>query len=307
MAYNLVVLVKQVPDTKRITGEAMRDDGTVNRSALPAIFNPEDLHALEVALQLRERYGGRVTVLTMGPPQACEVLRQSLERGADEVVLLTDRRAAASDTLATSYILACAVRKVAAAAPVDIVLCGRQAIDGDTAQVPPQTAEKLGWPQITYVDAVEDVSGRRLRAHRNTGTGWERVETALPCLLTVTDQGPAPRPASAKRLMAVKKARSRAEIQMEVGAVMPDATPEGRAAEVEKRAATLAAKSLLIKQWTLDDIAADLAWCGRDGSPTKVKRIQSVVLKGSGFKKIDPTPEAITTMIHELIEDHTIG
>jgi electron transfer flavoprotein beta subunit len=307
MAYNLVVLVKQVPDTKRITGEAMRDDGTVNRSALPAIFNPEDLHALEVALELRERYGGRVTVLTMGPPQACEVLRQSLERGADDVVLLTDRRAAASDTLATSYILACAVRKVAAAAPVDIVLCGRQAIDGDTAQVPPQTAEKLGWPQITYVDAVEDVSGRRLRAHRNTGTGWERVETALPCLLTVTDQGPAPRPASAKRLMAVKKARSRAEIQMEVGAAMPDATPEVRAAEVEMRAAMLAAKSLLIKQWTLDDIAADLAWCGRDGSPTKVKRIQSVVLKGSGFKKIDPTPEAVTTMIHELIEDHTIG
>ena len=307
MAYNLVVLVKQVPDTKRITGEAMRDDGTVNRSALPAIFNPEDLHALEVALELRERYGGRVTVLTMGPPQACEVLRQSLERGADDVVLVTDRRAAASDTLATSYILACAVRKVAAAAPIDIVLCGRQAIDGDTAQVPPQTAEKLGWPQITYVDAVEDVSGRRLRAHRNTGTGWERVEASLPCLLTVTDQGPAPRPASAKRLMAVKKARSRAEIQMEVGAAMPDATPEVRAAEVEKRAAMLAAKSLLIKQWTLDDIAADLAWCGRDGSPTKVKRIQSVVLKGSGFKKIDPTPEAVTTMIHELIEDHTIG
>jgi electron transfer flavoprotein beta subunit len=333
MAYNLVVLVKQVPDTKRITGEAMRDDGTVNRSALPAIFNPEDLHALEVALELRERYGGRVTVLTMGPPQACEVLRQSLERGADDVVLLTDRRAAASDTLATSYILACAVRKVAAealaqddagarpavplrpdagsalpqAGGVDIVLCGRQAIDGDTAQVPPQTAEKLGWTQITYVDAVEEVSGRRLRAHRNTGSGWERVEASLPCLLTVTDQGPAPRPASAKRIMAVKKARSRAEIQMEVGAVMPDATAEVRAAEVEKRAATLAAKSLLLKQWTLDDIAADLARCGRDGSPTKVKRIQSVVLKGSGFKKIDPTPEAVTTMIHELIEDHTIG
>jgi electron transfer flavoprotein beta subunit len=307
MAYNLVVLVKQVPDTKRITGEAMRDDGTVNRSALPAIFNPEDLHALEVALELRERYGGRVTVLTMGPPQACEVLRQSLERGADDVVLLTDRRAAASDTLATSYILACAVRKVAAEAPVDIVLCGRQAIDGDTAQVPPQTAEKLGWPQITYVDAVEDVSGGRLRAHRNTGAGWERVETALPCLLTVTDQGPAPRPASAKRIMAVKKARSRAEIRMEVGAAMPDATPEARAAEVERRAATLAARNLLLKQWTLDDIAADLAWCGRDGSPTKVKRIQSVVLKGSGFRKVEASPEAITRMVHELIEDHTIG
>jgi electron transfer flavoprotein beta subunit len=307
MAYNLVVLVKQVPDTKRITGEAMRDDGTVNRSALSAIFNPEDLHALELALELRERYGGRVTVITMGPPQACEVLRQSLERGADDVALLTDRRAAASDTLATSYILACAVRKVAAEAPVDMVLCGRQAIDGDTAQVPPQTAEKLGWPQITYVDAVEEVSGRRIRAHRNTGSGWERVEAAMPCLLTVTDQGPAPRPASARRLMAVKKARCRAELQAEVNAVMPDATPEARTAEVEKRAAALAAKGLLVKQWTLDDVGADLAWCGRDGSPTKVKRIQSVVLKGSGFKKVEPTPEGVAGMVHELIEDHTIG
>jgi len=307
MAYNLVVMVKQVPDTKRITGEAMRDDGTVNRSALPAIFNPEDLYALELALELRERYGGRVTVITMGPPQACEVLRQSLERGADDVVLITDRRAAASDTLATSYILACAVRKAAAQAPVDMVLCGRQAIDGDTAQVPPQTAEKLGWPQITYVDAVEEVAGGLIRAHRNTGSGWERVEAALPCLLTVTDQGPAPRPASAKRIMAVKKARCRAELQAEASAAMAGAPPEASAAEVEKRAAALAAKGLLIKQWTLDDIGADLAWCGRDGSPTKVKRIQSVVLKGSGFKRVEPAPQAVAGMIHELIEDHTIG
>jgi len=154
---------------------------------------------------------------------------------------------------------------------------------------------------------VEEVVGRRIRAHRNTGSGWERVEAALPCLLTVTDQGPAPRPASAKRIMAVKKARCRAEIQMEVAAAMPDATPEVRAAEAEKRAAALAAKNLLIKQWTLEDIGADLAWCGRDGSPTKVKRIQSVVLKGTGFKKVEPTPEAVSGMIHELIEDHTIG
>ncbi|HUU08909.1 MAG TPA: electron transfer flavoprotein subunit beta/FixA family protein, partial [Phycisphaerae bacterium] len=278
MSYNLVVLVKQVPDTKRITGDAMRDDGTVNRSALPAIFNPEDLHALEMALELRERYGGRVTVVTMGPPQACEVLRQSLERGADDAVLLTDRRAAASDTLATSYILACAVRRVAAAAPVDMVVCGRQAIDGDTAQVPPQTAEKLGWPQVTYVDRVEEVSGGRIRARRNTGSGWERVECPLPCLLTVTDQGPEPRPASARRIMAVKRARCRAELTMEVAAAMPDADAEAREAEVARRAAALQARGLLITQWTLDDIEADLAWCGRDGSPTKVKRIQSVIL-----------------------------
>jgi len=307
MAYHLVVLVKQVPDTKRITGEAMREDGTVNRAALPAIFNPEDLHALELALELRDRYGGRVTVISMGPPQACEVLRDSLERGADDAILLTDRRAAASDTLATSYILSCAIRTVARQTPVDLVLCGRQAIDGDTAQVPPQTAEKLGWPQITYVESVEEVAGRRLRAKRNTGAGWERVEGPLPCLVTVTDGGPHPRPASAKRIMAVKRARCRAEIAQAVAAEMPAATPEAQKAEVEKRAAALQARGFLIKQWTLDDIQADLAWCGRDGSPTKVKRIQSVILKGSGFKKIEATGDAIATMVHELIEDHTIG
>lgn len=297
MAYNIVVLIKQVPDTKRITGEAMRDDGTVNRSALPAVFNPEDLHALEAALELKERYGGRVTVVTMGPPMACEVLRESLERGTDDVVLITDRRAAASDTLATSYILSCAVRKLAAKKPVDLVVCGRQAIDGDTAQVPPQTAEKLGWPQVTYVERVEEVAGGRIRARRNTGEGTERVECPLPCLLTVTDQAPAARPPSAKRIMAVKKARSRAEIERE--------TPDP--AQAQARAEALQARGLLITQWDLDDIGADLAWCGRDGSPTKVKRIQSVVLKGSGFKKVEPSEEAITTMVHELIEDHTIG
>jgi len=307
MAYNLVVLVKQVPDTKRITGEAMREDGTVNRSSLPAIFNPEDLHALELALELRERYGGRVTVVTMGPPQACDVLRDSLERGADDAALITDRRAAASDTLATSYILSCAVRKVAADKPVDMVLCGRQAIDGDTAQVPPQTAEKLGWPQITYVDTVEELKGTLIRARRNTGSGFERVEAHLPCLVTVTDQASAPRPPSAKRMMAVKKARARAEIGAEVAAAMPDAAPEVRAAEVERRAADLEARGLLIKQWTLDDIKADLAWCGKDGSPTKVKRIQSVILKGSGFRKVEPAEADVTKMIHELISDHTIG
>jgi electron transfer flavoprotein beta subunit len=307
MAYHVVVLVKQVPDTKRITGEAMREDGTVNRSALPAIYNPEDLHALELALELRERYGGRVTVVTMGPPQACDVLRDSLERGADDAVLITDRRAAASDTLATSYILSCAVRRVAKEKPVDLVLCGRQAIDGDTAQVPPQTAEKLGLPQVTYIESVEEIAGGRLRAKRNTGRGWERVECPVPCLLTVTDQGPEPRPPSAKRLMVVKKARARAEIAGEVAAALPQASAQEKAAEVEQRAAALAAKGLLIKQWTLDDIGADLAWCGKDGSPTKVKRIQSVILKGSGFKKIEPTADAVAGMVHELIEDHTIG
>ena len=136
MGYNCIVCVKQVPDTKRITGQAMKEDGTVNRAALPAIFNPEDLNALEAALGVRDRHGGSVTVLTMGLPAACDVLRDSLCRGADRAVLVTDRRAAASDTLATSYILSCAVRKL----QPDLVFCGRQAIDGDTAQVGPQLA-----------------------------------------------------------------------------------------------------------------------------------------------------------------------
>ena len=139
MGYNCVVLIKQVPDTKRITGNAMNDDGTVKRSALPAIFNPEDLNALEMAIQIKEKFGGHITVITMGLPAASVVLREALYRGADSAVLVTDSRCAASDTLATSYILSCAVQKL----DYDIVLCGRQAIDGDTAQVGPQFAEKL--------------------------------------------------------------------------------------------------------------------------------------------------------------------
>ena len=150
MPYDSIVCVKQVPDTANITAEAMKEDGTVNRAALPTIFNPEDLHALETALELRDRFGGTVTVVTMGPPKAADVLRDCLYRGADRVILLTDRRAAASDTLATSYILSQAIRTIGR---YDFVFCGRQAIDGDTAQVGPQCAEKLGIPQVTYLEA----------------------------------------------------------------------------------------------------------------------------------------------------------
>ncbi len=151
----IVVLVKQVPDTANVTGEAMKEDGTINRSALPAVFNPEDLNALEEALKLKDRHDARVTVLTMGPPAAVQVLRESLYRGADEVILLTDKAFAGADTLATSYALSLAVQKLGGA---DLVLCGRQAIDGDTAQVGPQTAEKLGYPQITCVSRVDELA-----------------------------------------------------------------------------------------------------------------------------------------------------
>jgi len=307
VAYNCVVCVKQVPDTSRITGEAMKDDGTVNRAALPAIFNPEDLNALEEALAIRDQYGGTVTVLTMGLPTACEVLRESLFRGADRAVLITDRRAAASDTLATSYILSCAVKKLEA----DIVLCGRQAIDGDTAQVGPQLAEKLGLPLVTYLDELVGVEDRVATIRRNVGNGFEVVRCQLPLLATVMDTANTPRPPAARRVMKYKKARSTAEVE-KMAAGLLDGDYEDYAAELEANqaeafCAKLDDKGLLIEQWDLDGIEADLAWCGRGGSPTKVHRIQSVVLTGGEYHEVEPTDEAITALIDELIKDHTIG
>ncbi len=303
MGYHCVVLAKQVPDTHRITGQVMNDDGTVNRSALPAIFNPEDLNALEMALQIKDRFGGRVTVVTMGLPAAAKVLREALFRGADDAVLVTDIRCAASDTLATSYILSCAVKKL----DYDIVLCGRQAIDGDTAQVGPQLAEKLGITQITYIEALEELDDRVLTGRRNIGNGWQSVRTRLPVLLTVVGDANAPRVAAAKCLMKYKKACAPIEVSQQIKAMNPDAVE----AEVKELTAmqcqALETKGLLIKQWNLDDLEADLTWCGRNGSPTKVHRIQSVVLAAKESKDIEPTDEGLTGMIHELIEDKIIA
>ena len=202
MGYDCAVLVKQVPDTKRITGEAMNEDGTVNRAALPAIFNPEDLNALELALAIKDRHGGTVTVMTMGLPAAANVLREGLYRGADRAILVTDRRCAASDTLATSYILSCGVRKL----NPDIVLCGRQAIDGDTAQVGPQVAEKLGLPQVTYLETLMKLEGTTVVARRNLGNGWQEVQTSLPVVLTALDTANEPRVPAARALMKYKSA-----------------------------------------------------------------------------------------------------
>ena len=290
MGYDCVVLAKQVPDTKAVTGKAMNDDGTVNRGALPAIFNPEDLNALELALQIKEQYGGTVTILIMGPPSASEQLRTALCRGADRAILLTDRRAAASDTLATSYILSCAIKKIGKA---DLILCGRQAIDGDTAQVGPQTAEKLGVAQATYVEELEELKDGKITVRRNIGAGWERVRVKLPALLTVMETANEPRPEGGRLMMTYKKARTKGEMD-QAGA---------SAAEVE----ALKKRGLLIEEWDLDKIEADLQWCGRDGSPTKVHRIQSVVLTGTEHKQVEPTEAGIATMVRELIEDHTIG
>ncbi|HSW44557.1 MAG TPA: electron transfer flavoprotein subunit beta/FixA family protein [Phycisphaerae bacterium] len=304
MGYDCVVCVKQVPDTSNVTGDAMKEDGTVNRQALPAIFNPEDLHALEAALDIRERFGGKVTAITMGPPGACEVLRECLFRGADRAVLITDRRAAASDTLATSYILSQAVKTVGS---YDFVFCGRQAIDGDTAQVGPQIAEKLGIPQITYLEKLVDASNHAVRIRRNSGSGWEVLQSPLPVLVTVLDTANEPRPAAARKLMRFKRCRTAIEIERDVAAAMPNATDAAKTAEVGRRVKDLKAQGLLIEQWNLDDIQADLAWCGLAGSPTKVHRIQSIVLTKEGHTGIPPTKEGVRQLIQELIVDHTIG
>lgn len=303
MSYHCAVLAKQVPDTQRITGQVMNDDGTVNRSALPAIFNPEDLNALELALQIKDRFGGRVTVVTMGLPGATRILRESLYRGADDAILVTDIRCAASDTLATSYILSCAVKKL----DFDIVLCGRQAIDGDTAQVGPQLAEKLGLTQITYVEALEALNDREITARRNIGNGWQQVKAGLPVLLTVMGEANAPRVAAAKRTMKYKKARTGLEVAEEIKAMNPDAVQAEMQELTATRCEALEAKGLLIKHWDLDHLEADLTWCGRSGSPTKVHRIQSVVLAAKESKDVEPTDEGITTMIHELIDDKIIA
>jgi electron transfer flavoprotein beta subunit len=292
----MVVLVKQVPDTQNLTGEAMKEDGTVNRAALPAIFNPEDLNALEMALELKERYGGTVHVISMGPPSAVEVLKEALYRGADNAYLLSDRRFAGSDTLATSFALKQAV--VTKFPDFDIVLCGRQAIDGDTAQVGPQTAEKLDIPQLTYVERVEEIEDGRIRARKLIDNGSELVETTLPVLLTVTDSANEPRPYLAKRLLKYRKAAC----GFDLPGLLPK-YPQFKTADALRE--HLSQKELFIEMWGMEDIQADKEEVGFAGSPTMVKMIESISLTGKGFKKVEPTDDGIAQFVAELIEDHT--
>ncbi|HUU70157.1 MAG TPA: electron transfer flavoprotein subunit beta/FixA family protein [Planctomycetota bacterium] len=293
MPYNMIVLAKQVPDTKNITGEAMTANGTVNRSALPAIFNPEDLNALEMALSVKERHGGHVTVITMGPPPAAEILRESLMRGADAAILVSDRRFAAADTLATAYALGCAINKIG---PYHIIFCGRQAIDGDTAQIGPQVAGKLNIPQITYVEEIRELHGNAITARRNIEGGYEIIQTRLPALLTVVATANEPRPPAAKRLLQYKKARTATEIRRAM-----------QGADAEKEIERLADRGLLIREWSVEDILADEGSCGIAGSPTRVMKIQSVVLTAGSHRNVPATRDGIVSLIQELIEDHAIG
>jgi electron transfer flavoprotein beta subunit len=297
----LVVLVKQVPDTANVTGDAMKEDGTINRAALPTVFNPEDLNALEEALKLKDRHGGRVTVITMGPPAAVAVLRESLYRGADEVILLTDKAFAGADTLATSYALAQAVKK---AGEFDLVLCGRQAIDGDTAQVGPQTAEKLGVPQITCVSRVDEVAEGRIAATRSVEGGFETLESTLPALLTITSEANDPRPPSVKLVMVYKDIAAEALPEYDDSYLDPDAD-EAQVCMLDRGGRPVCRAKVV--QWDHAAVGAERDLVGLRGSPTRVKEIESVVLAQSEARMVEPDEAGIAELVHELIEEHILG
>ncbi len=286
----IIVLAKQVPDTRNVGKDAMKADGTVNRAALPAIFNPEDLNALELALRVKDSVPGSViTILTMGPGRAAEIVREGLYRGADSGVLLTDRAFAGSDTLATSYALAQAIKELG---HVDLIVAGRQAIDGDTAQVGPQVAEKLNLPQVTYVEEVINIDNTSIEVRRRLDNGVETVKSPLPMVLTVNGSAPACRSRNVKMLMKFKHARTITEKQ--------EAT-EDYTHLYDNR------PFLLIREMTVNDIKAEADQLGLTGSPTKVKKIDNVVLQAKDAKRLTTADEGINDLMKELIESHVIG
>ncbi len=303
---NIVVLVKQVPDTKNITADTMKADGTVNRGALPAIFNPEDLNALEMALDTKERFGGTITVITMGPPRAAEILKESLYRGADKCVLITDRRFAGADTLATSYVLAQAIIKIKS---VDLIFCGRQAIDGDTAQIGPQVAEKIGFNQITYAEDIIKIENHVITVKRILGSSTETIATNLPLLMTVSSSANNPRSVGAKYYMKFKKAKIFSEITRAISLNYPkDNIPDAVIKiEVQNKVTELKKQNLFIETWSADDLDADTEQIGLTGSPTKVKAVKSVTLAATEVKSVEPTVTGVQGLITELIEDNTFG
>ncbi|PKO96897.1 MAG: electron transfer flavoprotein subunit beta [Bacteroidetes bacterium HGW-Bacteroidetes-7] len=285
----IVVLAKQVPDTRNVGKNAMKEDGTVNRAALPAIFNPEDMNALEQALRLKDRFpGSEVLLLTMGPPRAAEIIREGYYRGADGGVLLTDRKFAGADTLATSYALSMAIKKIGP----DIVIAGRQAIDGDTAQVGPQVAEKLNYPQVTYAEDITGLDGEKLVVKRRLERGVETVKTPLPAVITVHATAPDCRPRHAKHLMKYKHARTFTEEQdNEHNSYLP----------IEAKA------NLRIPEWGVADVGGDEIHYGLSGSPTKVKKIENIVHQAKESKILTSSFEDIDSLIKELFSSHTIG
>ncbi|NLA25578.1 MAG: electron transfer flavoprotein subunit beta/FixA family protein [Bacteroidales bacterium] len=282
----IVVLAKQVPDTRNVGKDAMKADGTVNRAVLPAIFNPEDLNALEQALRIKDEHKDvEITILTMGPSRAAEIIRESLYRGADGGVLLTDRKFAGSDTLATSYALSLAVKKL----NPDLIIAGRQAIDGDTAQVGPQVAEKLGFAQITYAEEVK-LEGNEVIVKRRLDRGVETAKAALPILVTVGSAAPACRPRNAFLTLKYKHALTNTELQ-----------------EADSDYFIKQKPWLKIQEWGVNDIDAEEAQLGLSGSPTKVKKIENVVFTAKESLKLADNENDIDQLMKELIDNHTIG
>ena len=289
MSLKIVVLAKQVPDTRNVGKDAMTAEGTVNRAALPAIFNPEDLNALEQALRIKEQNPGTtVGLLTMGPPRAGEIIREGLYRGADTGWLLTDRLFAGADTLATSYALATAIKKIG---NVDLVIGGRQAIDGDTAQVGPQVAQKLGLNQVTYAEEILKIENGKATIRRMIDGGVEVVEAPLPLVVTVNGSAAECRPQNAKLVMKYKYAACPLEV-----------------AEDDPRKGLRAERPYLnLTQWSVSDVDGDPQQCGMSGSPTKVKEVQSIAFQAKESKTLTAKDEDINALIQELLNEKIIG
>lgn len=252
----IVICIKQVPDTAEV--RLNPETNTLIRDGVPSIINPYDMHAIETGLQIREKAGGKVTVLTMGPPQAETALRDAIAMGADDAVLLTDRAFAGADTWATSYTLFKAIEKIKA----DIIICGKQAIDGDTAQVGPETAEFLNIPHISYVRKIEEVNPDSIRVQRLMDGGYDVVETSIPVLLTVVKEINEPRLPSLKGKMNAKKAE--------------------------------------IRKWKSADISADENNTGLKGSPTQVKNIFAPEAKKDRKMLEGSLEEQINALVSEL-------
>lgn len=290
--FQIVVLAKQVPDTHNVGKDAMKEDGTINRAALPAIFNPDDLKALEMALAckdaLKDKMSVEVTIVTMGPTRSAEIIRESMFRGADKGIVISDKRFAGSDTLATSYALSAAVKKLG---DVDIVFAGRQAIDGDTAQVGPQLAEKLELAQITYAEELVEMTEKEIVIKRRLERGIETVKAKLPVLVTVHGNAKECRPRKADLVIINKKACSPTE-----------AKEKGFDAEALWNKKPF----LQIQEWNADDINPDYSRLGLSGSPTKVKSIENVVLTSKENKIISNSESEINELMKELISAHII-
>ena len=275
MSYKIVVLAKQVPDTRNVGKDAMTAEGTVNRAALPAIFNPEDLNALEQALRIKDQNPGTtVGLLTMGPPRAGEIIRQGLYRGAD--------------TLATSYALATAIQKIG---DVDIIIGGRQAIDGDTAQVGPQVAQKLGLNQVTYAEEILKIENGKATIRRVIDGGVEVVEAPLPVVITVNGSAAPCRPQNAKLVMKYKYATC----------------PMERTDDCPRKNLYEERPYLTLNQWSVADVDGDPQQCGLAGSPTKVKAVKNIVFQAKESKTLTGSDADVEGLIKELLNEKIIG